>query len=122
LKEQREAVYAQLGGEPPNCQRLEVILNQLVCLACQFSRELANLERFTQPTADNGLAMSAVKHPAILKLSKMGLMKGGLQPMPIAEEEGKSTESGKSDAKHAQLVEDELKKQMLLRQAKLSEV
>ena len=45
IKGHKEAVYAQLGGEL-NCHKLELALNQLVCMASQFSRELANLDRF----------------------------------------------------------------------------
>lgn len=48
----REAVYKQLGGEL-SCHRLELSLNQLACMASQFTRELANLERFSWATRDS---------------------------------------------------------------------
>jgi hypothetical protein len=87
---QRKAIYQQLGGEPA-CHEVEVMLNSLVCLASQFSKELANIDGFLTvrelgaPSAANeavgeGLhsVMTSVKSAAIQRLAKQQLFRGGI--------------------------------------------
>ena len=87
---QRRSIYAQLGGEQ-NCHEVEVMLNSLVCLASQFSKEMANIESFV-PLRDHAagpakqfaqpsmslVPLTSVKDPAIQRLAKQQLFKGGI--------------------------------------------
>lgn len=87
---QRRSIYAQLGGEQ-NCHEAEVMLNSLVCLASQFSKEMANIESFV-PLRDHAagpakqfaqpsmslVPLTSVKDPAIQRLAKQQLFKGGI--------------------------------------------
>jgi len=87
---QRKAIYQQLGGDQA-CHEAEVMLNSLVCLASQFSKELACVEGFLPirepgaPAAASEAAgegqlvpVTSVKNPAIQKLAKQQLFKGGI--------------------------------------------
>ena len=65
------------------------MLNSLVCLASQISKEMANIESFV-PLQDHSvepakqlastslIPLSSVKNPAIQKLAKQQLFKGGI--------------------------------------------
>lgn len=86
---QRKSIYLRLGGEE-SCHEAEVLLNSLVCLASQFSKEMANIDGFLpirEPGAPSGaseaageghLSVTSVTSSAIQKLAKQQLFRGGI--------------------------------------------
>ena len=83
---QRKQIYKQLGGEQA-CHDTEVMLNSLVCLTAQFTKELARVEGFlpiatpnqSNWTEDGEVCLESVQDPHIQKLAKYSLFRGGIQ-------------------------------------------